>query len=140
MDKKISFTIDHLDMFGQGVFKDGSDIFFIPKTLPGEKGSAQVVVSKKGVNFCKLLTISSHSAQRVDSECPHYQGCSGCHYLHTNYEFELAHKKNQFQRMLSYCQEGIEINTGYGNPCILEVVPIEMSPLYHFLPSTNAFR
>ena len=36
-------------------------------------------------------------------------------------------------------QSGIEINTGYGNPCILEVVPIEMSPLYHFLPSTNAF-
>lgn len=34
---------------------------------------------------------------------------------------------------------GIQRNTAYQNPCIVDVVPIEMSPLYHFLPSTNAF-
>ncbi len=100
---KISFCIQHLDQFGQGVHKENGNIYFIPQTLPGEEGKAQVVASRKGVNFCKLIKITTPSPHRETSPCPHYAQCSGCHYLHTSYEFELEQKLSQFKRQLASC-------------------------------------
>ncbi len=58
----ISFLIDHIDPLGQGVFKKDDQIFFIPKTLPGEEGEAEILKSKKNLHFCK--THKAHSTFR----------------------------------------------------------------------------
>ena len=49
------FLIDHIDPLGQGVFKQNDQIYFIPKTLPGETGQFEVLKSKKGVRTSKLI-------------------------------------------------------------------------------------
>jgi len=94
----VDFLIDHLDPLGQGVSKritpqKKSAITFIPKTLPGETGSAKVIKSAKGVEFAELEKLTKSSEKRIAPECPHYSQCSGCDYLHVSYADELAYKK-----------------------------------------------
>ncbi|MFQ5597059.1 MAG: class I SAM-dependent RNA methyltransferase [Nitrospiria bacterium] len=96
----IRFRIDHVDPLGQGVDKKGGDITFIAKTLPGETGTAQVCKSKKGVRFAKLLAIENSSEKRIAPECPHYEDCPGCDYLHTDYESEIAFKTKALKKSL----------------------------------------
>lgn len=103
MTKSIEFYIEHLDQFGQGVCRKEEQIYFVPKTLPGESGNAQIVASKKGVHFCEVIEITQKSDLREDSPCPHYERCAGCHYLHSDYSFEIKQKSDQFQRMLEAC-------------------------------------
>lgn len=97
-----SFCIEHLDRFAQGVSKSDQEVYFIPKTLPGECGIASIHSQKKGVNFCELKKLEQSSPLRIAPSCPHYEKCSGCHYLHTNYQQEISYKKEQFQRMLRF--------------------------------------
>ena len=110
--KNIEFIIDHIDPLGQGVFKKGDDIFFIPKTLPEESGTAEVLKRKKGVHFAKLNTLETKSEKRIRPECEHFDSCQGCHFLHTDYSSEISFKEKSFKKMLSYLNlEDIEINT-----------------------------
>jgi 23S rRNA (uracil1939-C5)-methyltransferase len=97
---KIEFIIDHIDPLGQGVFKQDDKIYFIPKTLPGESGTARILKKKKGVHFCELEVLYQKSPDRVDDLCPHFQTCNGCHFLHTDYKTELSFKESSFKRML----------------------------------------
>jgi len=87
--KKIEFIIDHIDPLGQGVFKKGDDIFFIPKTLPNESGSAFVLKKKKGVHFAELDELTQVSEARIESECSHFNNCPGCHFFHCDYNSQL---------------------------------------------------
>lgn len=96
-----TFIIDHIDPFGQGVFKSEQDIYFIPKTLPEETGTFQVLKKRKGVHFCELLKLEKTSSKRVPAECVHYEECNGCHYLHTDYDSELEFKKASLQKIIS---------------------------------------
>ncbi len=97
------FKIAHLDWRAQGVSKEEFPILFIPKTLPGEEGEATIVNSKKQVQFGKITQLTKVSPERHTPKCPHYQECTGCHYLHADYNFELKQKGQQFQRMLQQC-------------------------------------
>ncbi|MBC77230.1 MAG: hypothetical protein CME64_14560 [Halobacteriovoraceae bacterium] len=97
----INFLIDHIDPLGQGVFKKHDQIYFIPKTLPGERGQAEIIKSKKNIHFCRLVKIEDSSSCRIDPICPHFTECPGCHFLHTTYEDELKFKAESFKRMLA---------------------------------------
>lgn len=108
----VPFSIDAMDPLGQGVFKTDGHIGFIPKTLPGETGSAQLLQVKKGVRFARLKTLETVSPERIEPACPHYAECPGCHYLHTGYEQELVYKKQALQRLLHKLdlgESGIEV-------------------------------
>jgi len=100
-DSTFTFIIDHIDPLGQGVFKQDNHVFFIPKTLPGESGTAIVRKTLKSkLHFCELVSISKKSDQRVTPECEHFDKCNGCHLLHTTRENELDYKIKSFERML----------------------------------------
>lgn len=108
--KKIRFKIDHIDPLGQGVFKQDDQIYFIPKTLPGEEGIARVIKTRKGVNFTEPpIELSTQHPDRVSSQCQFYQQCSGCHYLHMNYSKELSFKEAALRKHL---QKVIESDQG----------------------------
>jgi 23S rRNA (uracil1939-C5)-methyltransferase len=99
--ESIKFSIDHMDPLGQGVSKYDK-ISFIAKTLPGEKGTAKVYRKAKGVLFGRLNNpdlLEAKSKNRIDSECPYFNECRGCQYLHTNYRTELEFKSNSLDRI-----------------------------------------
>lgn len=101
--ENIKFTIDHIDPLGQGVSKE-DNIAFIEKTLPKEKGTAEIYRKAKGVLFGKLESpdkLEVKSPDRITPECPLFYECRGCQYLHTDYKNELFFKTESLKRMFS---------------------------------------
>ena len=98
--RDIDFEIDHIDPLGQGVSKLGGTITFVARTLPGESGVATVYKRARGVQFARLKTLQKPADNRVEPECPHFEHCPGCQFLHTGYESELSYKKATLQRYL----------------------------------------
>lgn len=99
--RKVEFVIDNIDPLGQGVSKEGGTITFVPGTLPGESGVATVYKRSKGVQFARLQTLEKTADNRVEPECPHFDQCPGCQFLHTDYASELDYKKATLERYLA---------------------------------------
>ncbi len=104
-NENIKFLIDHIDPLGQGVSKSEDKITFIHKVLPGEQGVASIYKRKKGVSFASISAninckITNKSPHRIVPKCLHFNKCTSCHFLHTNYDSELQFKKNTFKK---YC-------------------------------------
>jgi 23S rRNA (uracil1939-C5)-methyltransferase len=96
----IEFEIDQMDPLGQGVSKKDGSITFVAGTLPGETGTAVVYKRSKGVQFARLQSLNQTADNRVDPDCPHFNQCPGCQYLHTDYVSELSYKKATLARYL----------------------------------------
>ena len=99
--RRIEFEIEHMDPLGQGVSKKGGNITFVSGTLPGETGTADVYKRARGVQFARLQTLDRSAGNRVEPECPHFDKCPGCQYLHTDYASELEFKKSTLVRYLA---------------------------------------
>lgn len=95
---KTFYEIEHIDPLGQGVSKIDDQIVFVRKTLPGESGEAKILKASKGVQFADVLATKTVSPLRTPASCDHYQSCQGCHFLHTDYQQELALKKTTLRR------------------------------------------
>jgi 23S rRNA (uracil1939-C5)-methyltransferase len=98
--RKVNFEIDNIDPLGQGVSKKDGTITFVAGTLPGESGVATVYKRSKGVQFARLQTLQQTADNRVEPDCPHFDQCPGCQYLHTDYTSELTYKKATLERYL----------------------------------------
>ena len=66
---------------------------FIPFVLSGEKIEAAITEEKPGFARAKVETVLESSPHRIDSPCPHFTRCGGCHYQHASYEHQLEIKK-----------------------------------------------
>lgn len=112
--EKINFKIEHMDPLGQGVSKENR-IAFIEKTLPGETGSAEIYRKAKGVIFGRLLQpedLKIKSPDRISPECPNYNECRGCQYLHTDYQNEIMFKTESLRRMFkNMIPDSVKLNT-----------------------------
>ena len=97
--RTIPFNISGIDSLGQGVSKITEKVTFIPKTLPGEQGEAEVMSEKKGVIFARLKKLSTSSSKRIGPSCIHFDSCHSCHFQHVSYEDELKFKKESFERL-----------------------------------------
>lgn len=97
----IEFEIDHMDPLGQGVSKKDGEVTFVAGTLPGETGTAVVYKRAKGVRFARLQQLDQVAPNRVEPQCPHFERCPGCQYLHTDYSSELDYKKATLARYLT---------------------------------------
>ena len=98
--RKVDFEIEQIDPLGQGVAKQDGTITFVAGTLPGESGVATVYKRSKGVQFARLTTLQKTADNRVEPECPHFDQCPGCQFLHTDYRSELGYKKTTLERYL----------------------------------------
>ncbi|RKX92996.1 MAG: hypothetical protein DRP59_04055 [Spirochaetes bacterium] len=107
MNKKIiNFNIENIDGLGQGVYR-GKPVTFIDKTLPGEEGTAAVYREAKGVRFAAVESLTKESPLRITPECPHFDRCTGCHYLHMEYPEEINLKKSYLERLFGVFYEGV---------------------------------
>ncbi len=97
--RSIPFEITSIDSLGQGVSKLTDKVTFIPKTTVGDKGTANINSEKKGVVFASMERLNSCSSERIIPECPHFEKCPSCHFLHVPYDKELEYKKQNFEKL-----------------------------------------
>ncbi len=95
----IPFTIIRMDSLGQGVSKEADKITFIPKTMVGDSGEAEVLAERKGVVFARAIRFNNRSAERINSSCPHFDDCPSCHFLHIDYQKEISIKTDTFNHL-----------------------------------------
>ena len=100
--QSIEFEIDHIDPLGQGVSKKDRVVTFVAGTLPGETGIGAVYKRARGVQFARLQQLKTVADNRIEPECPHFNQCPGCQFLHTDYDSELKYKKMTLTRHLSF--------------------------------------
>ena len=80
---------------GEGVSKKEGKVFFVPKTIIGEKVEAEVVKESSKFSFCKFQRLINSSKERKLAPCRYYLNCGGCNFQHIDYEKELEIKKNR---------------------------------------------
>jgi len=76
---------------------------FVPFVLPGETVEVEIIKQKKNHAFARLIKVIEASPNRIKPECPNFQTCGGCDYLHMDYPSEIIGKqeilKENLQRL-----------------------------------------
>ncbi|MBV9082611.1 MAG: class I SAM-dependent RNA methyltransferase, partial [Acidobacteriaceae bacterium] len=92
-DTPVSVDVEKLVYGGEGLAHVNGQVLLMPYVLPGER----VTVIPERVN-AGLLRASSPavvqpSPHRVVPRCEYFGVCGGCHYQHSEYEFQLRQKE-----------------------------------------------
>ena len=96
--KTIELEIVDYGYNGEGIAKSEGKVFFVPKTITGEKVTCEIVKENAKFSQCKLKQIDTPSKVRIDAKCPYFADCGGCNFQHIDYEKELEIKKQIFLR------------------------------------------
>jgi 23S rRNA (uracil1939-C5)-methyltransferase len=94
----LNLTIEKLIYGGDGLARLPADkrgrgkAVFVPFVLEGETVTASITEERPGFARAKIETILEPSTLRIETPCPYFQRCGGCHYQHTSYENQLAIK------------------------------------------------
>ncbi len=113
---------------GWGVARLNGRVVFIPGALQGEQVRAEIAEERRGVFYARLLAVLEPSAQRVQPDCPVYDGCGGCQLQHMSYAEELQFKQGQvqaaLQRLGGFAPEELA--------CMRPIIPAADGQIYHY--------
>lgn len=93
--------IERLDHMGNGIAYIDGIVTFIPKCVPGDEVEIEIIKSKKNFKEGKVLNFISKSENHVDSFCPYYDICGGCHLQNLSYEATKEYKINRLKNILN---------------------------------------
>ena len=94
------YEITSLNDQGQGITYVDNKITFVEKTIPGDIIELEIIKEYKKYSIAKLTKIITKSKDRVDSICPYYNTCGGCHLQNISYEDTIKYKKNKLENIL----------------------------------------
>jgi 23S rRNA (uracil1939-C5)-methyltransferase len=93
----VLLSIEKLIYGGDGLARtaagpDGRSMaVFVPFVLPGERVEADLE-RRKGFSRASLTNVVEASSDRIESRCPYFLRCGGCHYQHIPYDLQLRFK------------------------------------------------
>lgn len=91
--------IDSVDNNGNGVCRINNVVTFIPNALENEKVKIKITNIEKHFVEAEILEIIEKSNLRTKVNCPYYNKCGGCNFLHTTYENEINIKIKWLERL-----------------------------------------
>lgn len=98
-------NIIDLDHKGNGITRIDNKIVFIPKCITGDTVDIEIIKKHKKYDEGRVTNIIEESEDRIESLCPYYDSCGGCHIGNLNYSKQLEYKKNKviniFKRYLN---------------------------------------
>jgi len=74
----LELKITELGAGGDGIAKDGDDIYFVAGTCPGDHVNVKVLEKKRHGVSAELVNIIEESSLRQDAPCQHFTSCGGC--------------------------------------------------------------
>ncbi|MCO7124595.1 23S rRNA (uracil(1939)-C(5))-methyltransferase RlmD [Sporolactobacillus shoreicorticis] len=99
-NEQLEVSFSDLTQDGSAVAKVDGYTLFIPGGLPGEKAIIQVIKTKKGYGYGRLIELTKTSDRRAEPPCPYYDQCGGCAIQHISSEGQLAYKREIVQNAL----------------------------------------
>jgi 23S rRNA (uracil1939-C5)-methyltransferase len=94
--------------FGLGHLKNGKTAF-VRKSVPGDKLAISPTRIKKNFEEAMIQKIIHPSAERIQSECSHFDICGGCEMQQISYENQLKHKAEILKKMFDHAKVSIDI-------------------------------
>ncbi len=92
--RSVQVAVHAIAAGGDGVARADGLVIFLPRTAPGDEGTADVVVRK---NFARgeMRVLDRASPDRVTPGCAHYvkDRCGGCQLQHISYPAQLEAKR-----------------------------------------------
>jgi 23S rRNA (uracil1939-C5)-methyltransferase len=97
----IEIQITRMGLEGQGVGHDeAGNIYFVPGALTGDRVVVEPERTDKRYRDARLERVESPSPARISPECPHFQVCGGCDWLHWEYRAQLEAKDSILRHVL----------------------------------------
>ena len=104
--KCIDYTHD-----GMGVVKIDGFPVFVKNMLIHEKGNIKIIKVLKNYAVGRLIDIIEKSDDRVESRCPLFKQCGGCHLQHLSFSEQQRFKTKRVKDVLTrigHCD--VEVN------------------------------
>ncbi len=74
----MKLTIEKVVSQGEGLAREGKDVYFTTAVLPGEVVEVKELSRKGHIVSCELVEVLTPSPQRIEPLCPYYGTCGGC--------------------------------------------------------------
>lgn len=94
-------VIESLDYFGFGIAHIDNKTIFVENAFPGDVVIIDIIKNKKNYSEAKVVKYIKKSKDRVESICPYFQHCGGCHLFFYDYENTLQFKINKVKELLN---------------------------------------
>ena len=103
--QRIILKIDELAFSPDGIGRYENFIVFVPYSAPGDE--LEVLVTEVRKNFArgKIEKVIKPSQDRIDTPCPVFGECGGCHWQHIKYPKQLEYKERIVRNALRAFQE-----------------------------------
>ncbi len=85
--------IDFFDYFGRGITRINNKVCFVKGAQKGEVVEIKIVEEKKNYCMAEVIKYIEKSNNRIQSPCPYYQDCGGCHLGEMTYKATLELKE-----------------------------------------------
>ncbi|MEG1596888.1 MAG: class I SAM-dependent RNA methyltransferase, partial [Bacilli bacterium] len=127
INDELVVIITKQDHNGRGIAKIDNFLVFINKGVVNDECLIKIIVIKKNYAIGEIIKIIKSSPKRIEVNCPYYEHCGGCDFLHVNFNYENEVKVNTIKEVfLKYAQitlDNIEIevqnNLNYRNKITL---------------------
>jgi 23S rRNA (uracil1939-C5)-methyltransferase len=94
------YTIESIDIEGQGVAHHEGKVVFVSGGLTGETVRAQLTRSKVTYDKARVIEVIKPSSQRVVPACAHFGVCGGCSLQHIELSTQVAVKQRALEDQL----------------------------------------
>lgn len=88
-------TVEGMNSEGFGVARIEGRAVFVAGALPGEKCRIKILKVTSTAVYAKVDKLLEPSPHRIEPECPYFNRCGGCDFLHMDYGEELRIKKDR---------------------------------------------
>ena len=92
--------IEGYDHQGQGIARINNKVIFIPNTIKGEVAKIKIIQDKKKYAIGEVISLVKESPIRVKSQCPYFEKCGGCDFLHLHYSEQLRYKYDKVSNII----------------------------------------
>lgn len=109
--RKEEIEIENIVWGGKGIGRIKGKVFFVQKSVPGDRLSIKIVKEKKDYGEGEIEKIIFPSLERVLPVCRDFSRCGGCQLQMMNYKFQIEAKEKICREILRRWTKNAKFNS-----------------------------